>query len=166
MGERYIISYHGNISAMIKLSHTHRYVTSQRHTIQVDYLPYMDELADQVGVSPNLSWLFLTDPGLAWRVLFGPSTPYQYRLRGPGRWDGARQAIYTQWERVALPMKTRSIPVQESQHSSLPLVLTVSAAALISGVYYTRASLSHFLPDISSHLDRITAYLPRLMSRQ
>ncbi|KAL6486178.1 hypothetical protein MHYP_G00055700 [Metynnis hypsauchen] len=142
-----------------------RYVASQRHTIQVDYLPYMDELAMQVGVRPNLLWLFLTDPGLGWRVMFGPSTPYQYRLCGPGRWEGARQAIYTQWERVAQPMKTRSVPMQESHHSSLPLLLSVSAAALLSALYYTRASLTGILPDISSHLERVTAYLPQL-SRQ
>uniref|UniRef100_A0AAR2ITE0 Flavin-containing monooxygenase n=1 Tax=Pygocentrus nattereri TaxID=42514 RepID=A0AAR2ITE0_PYGNA len=133
-----------------------RYVASQRHTIQVDYLPYMDELAMQVGVRPNLLWLFLTDPILGWRVMFGPTTPYQYRLHGPGRWERARQAIYTQWERVAQPMKTRSVPMQESHHSSLPLLLSMSAAALLSAVYYARASLTGILPDISSHLDRVT----------
>ena len=31
-----------------------RYVESQRHTIQVDYIPYMDELAEQFGCKPNL----------------------------------------------------------------------------------------------------------------
>ncbi|KFW76863.1 Dimethylaniline monooxygenase [N-oxide-forming] 5, partial [Phalacrocorax carbo] len=77
-----------------------RYVKSQRHTIQVDYIPYMDELACQVGVKPNLLALFLTDPKLALEVLFGPCTPYQYRLRGPGKWPGAREAILTQHQRV------------------------------------------------------------------
>ena len=32
-----------------------RYVKTQRHTIQVDYLPYMDELAEKVGCRPDLS---------------------------------------------------------------------------------------------------------------
>ncbi|NXW64745.1 FMO5 monooxygenase, partial [Eurystomus gularis] len=77
-----------------------RYVRSQRHTIQVDYIPYMDELASQVGVKPNLLTLFLTDPKLALEVTFGPCTPYQYRLRGPGRWAGAREAILPQWQRI------------------------------------------------------------------
>ncbi|KFW02318.1 Dimethylaniline monooxygenase [N-oxide-forming] 5, partial [Fulmarus glacialis] len=77
-----------------------RYVKSQRHTIQVDYIPYMDELACQVGVKPNLLALFLTDPKLALEVVFGPCTPYQYRLRGPGKWAGAREAILTQRQRV------------------------------------------------------------------
>ena len=31
-----------------------RYVESQRHTIQVDYIPYMDELAEQAECKPNL----------------------------------------------------------------------------------------------------------------
>ncbi|NXU38964.1 FMO5 monooxygenase, partial [Drymodes brunneopygia] len=79
---------------------TCRYVKSQRHTIQVDYIPYMDELACQLGVKPNLLTLFLTDPKLAMEVAFGPCTPYQYRLRGPGAWAGARAAILTQRLRV------------------------------------------------------------------
>ncbi|NWH50466.1 FMO5 monooxygenase, partial [Fregata magnificens] len=83
-----------------------RYVRSQRHTIQVDYIPYMDELAHQMGVKPNLLALFLTDPKLALEVVFGPCTPYQYRLRGPGKWAGAREAILTQWQRVVRPLQT------------------------------------------------------------
>ncbi|NXR32659.1 FMO5 monooxygenase, partial [Zosterops hypoxanthus] len=77
-----------------------RYVKSQRHTIQVDYIPYMDELACQLGVKPNVLTLFLTDPKLAMEVAFGPCTPYQYRLRGPGAWVGAREAILTQQQRI------------------------------------------------------------------
>ncbi|KFR14474.1 Dimethylaniline monooxygenase [N-oxide-forming] 5, partial [Opisthocomus hoazin] len=77
-----------------------QYVKSQRHTIQVDYIPYMDELACQVGVKPSLLTLFLTDPKLALEVAFGPCTPYQYRLRGPGAWPGAREAILTQRQRI------------------------------------------------------------------
>lgn len=32
-----------------------RYVSSQRHTIQVDVIPFMDEIADLIGCKPNLS---------------------------------------------------------------------------------------------------------------
>ena len=31
-----------------------RYVESTRHTIQVDWLPFMDELAELIGCKPNL----------------------------------------------------------------------------------------------------------------
>lgn len=64
----------------------------------MDYIPYLDSIAKEIGVRPNLLWLFLTDPGLGLRVLFGPCTPYQFRLCGPGKWAGARQAILTQWD--------------------------------------------------------------------
>lgn len=40
-----------------------RYVHRARHTVQVDYLPYMDELAEQFGVKPTLGRLLR----LAWR---------------------------------------------------------------------------------------------------
>uniref|UniRef100_A0A4W5NS92 Flavin-containing monooxygenase n=1 Tax=Hucho hucho TaxID=62062 RepID=A0A4W5NS92_9TELE len=75
--------------------------------LHVDYIPYLDSLAEQVGVRPNILGLLLREPGVGLRVLLGPCTPYQYRLRGPGKWDGARQAILTQWERVAQPFRTR-----------------------------------------------------------
>uniref|UniRef100_A0A8C5UDX6 Flavin-containing monooxygenase n=1 Tax=Malurus cyaneus samueli TaxID=2593467 RepID=A0A8C5UDX6_9PASS len=101
-----------------------RYVKSQRHTIQVDYIPYMDELACQLGVKPNLLTLFLTDPKLAMEVAFGPCTPYQYRLQGPGAWAGARTAILTQQQRVvrALQSWASSHPARSS---AVPHVLTV-----------------------------------------
>ncbi|NWZ21990.1 FMO5 monooxygenase, partial [Asarcornis scutulata] len=101
-----------------------RYVASRRHTIQVDYIPYMDELACQLGVKPNLPLLFLTDPPLALEVLLGPCTPYQYRLRGPGAWRGARAAILTQRQRVLQPLcgaAGRSGP----RSSSVPHLLKV-----------------------------------------
>ncbi len=59
-----------------------RYYESERHTIQVDWIPFMDELATVVGVKPNLWKYFTSDPEL-WRALvFGPSVTYQYRLEG------------------------------------------------------------------------------------
>ncbi|XP_054646657.1 flavin-containing monooxygenase 5-like [Dunckerocampus dactyliophorus] len=78
-----------------------------KNPLQVDVIPYLDSLAKQVGALPNLWWLLLTDPRLAFHVFLGPCTSYQYRLTGPGKWDGARQAILTQWERVFQPFQTR-----------------------------------------------------------
>lgn len=34
-----------------------QYVKSQRHTIQVDYIPFMDELAELVGCKPDIGKL-------------------------------------------------------------------------------------------------------------
>ncbi|KAI4563062.1 hypothetical protein MJT46_010671 [Ovis ammon polii x Ovis aries] len=78
-------------------------------TIQTDYVVYMDELASFIGAKPNIPWLFLTDPKLALEVYFGPCTPYQFRLVGPGKWPGARNAILTQWDRLLKPMTTRVV---------------------------------------------------------
>ncbi|XP_006032014.2 dimethylaniline monooxygenase [N-oxide-forming] 5-like, partial [Alligator sinensis] len=93
------------------------YVKSQRHTIQVDYISYLDEIASLAGFKPNLLSLFLMDTKLAMEVFFGPCTPYQYRLRGPGKWAGAREAILTQRKRITKPLKTRN--VEDSTNQSL-----------------------------------------------
>uniref|UniRef100_A0A3Q2Z6S6 Flavin-containing monooxygenase n=1 Tax=Hippocampus comes TaxID=109280 RepID=A0A3Q2Z6S6_HIPCM len=70
-----------------------RFTDGKKNPLLVDVLPYMDSLA--------------VEAGLAWHVLLGPCTPYQYRLIGPGKWDGARRAILTQWERVHQPFRSR-----------------------------------------------------------
>ncbi|KAE8294573.1 Dimethylaniline monooxygenase [N-oxide-forming] 5 [Larimichthys crocea] len=136
-----------------------RYVTSHRHTIQVDYVRYMDEIAKMVGVLPNFLRLLLTDPRVGLNVIFGPCTPYQYRLRGPGKWAGAREAILTQWERVAQPMQTR--PCDEPQcKRSYAWLLMISAAVMGLAAYINRNSLPSFLQDPAALLDKIKAYWP------
>uniref|UniRef100_A0A8C1MEX5 Flavin-containing monooxygenase n=1 Tax=Cyprinus carpio TaxID=7962 RepID=A0A8C1MEX5_CYPCA len=92
----------------------HSYPSPKLAALQVDYIPYIDSIAKEVGVRPNIAWLLLKDPAVGLRVFFGPCSPYQFRLNGPGHWSGARQAILTQWDRVAKPMKTRSIPEPSS----------------------------------------------------
>ncbi|XP_015724859.1 dimethylaniline monooxygenase [N-oxide-forming] 5-like [Coturnix japonica] len=111
-----------------------RYVASRRHTIQVDYIPYMDELACQLGVKPNLPLLFLTDPKLALEVLLGPCTPYQYRLHGPGAWQGAREAILTQQQRIVQPLQTRHV---EKHTSTMPLLFKLAGALAVFAVIFT-----------------------------
>lgn len=77
-----------------------RYLDTQRHTIQVDYLKYMDSIAEEIAVKPSCYNLFIESPALAWKVFVGPTTSYQYRLQGVGKWEGAKHAIDTQWDRV------------------------------------------------------------------
>ena len=55
---------------------------------------------------------------LALSVFFGPCSPYQFRLEGPGKMKNARDLIMTQWDRVAAPMKTRAVPVADSSSTS------------------------------------------------
>ncbi|XP_071343114.1 flavin-containing monooxygenase 5-like isoform X2 [Trachinotus anak] len=131
-----------------------RYVTSQRHTIQVDYISYMDEIAELVGVQPSISRLLLTDPRLGLNLLFGPCTPYQYRLRGPEKWAGARQAIFTQWERMAQPLQTRPCDEPKPKRSfKWPLIL--SAAAVGLAAYVQRNNLPAYLQDPTALLDKM-----------
>ncbi|CAB1414878.1 unnamed protein product [Pleuronectes platessa] len=137
-----------------------RYVASQRHTIQVDYVNYMDELAEQVGVRPNFLKIMLTDPRLALNVLLGPCSPYQYRLRGPGKWAGAREAILTQWERVVKPMQTRPCDDHNPKRSYKWLLILSAAAAVGVAAYIQRSNLPAFLQDPTALLDQIRAYLP------
>uniref|UniRef100_A0A8D0G4U9 Flavin-containing monooxygenase n=1 Tax=Sphenodon punctatus TaxID=8508 RepID=A0A8D0G4U9_SPHPU len=117
-----------------KVDMAKRYVKSPRHTIQVDFVEYMDEVACQAGVKPSLPSLFLTDPKLAWEVFFGPCTPYQYRLEGPGKWDGARKAILTQQERILKPMKTRVVKDSPNQASVPFLFKLIGIVALFAVV--------------------------------
>ncbi|KAL3249734.1 hypothetical protein MRX96_055932 [Rhipicephalus microplus] len=60
----------------------HRYVASPRHTIQVDWINYMDELASQIGARPNILKYFFKDNEL-FRALLGPCVPYHKKKKGP-----------------------------------------------------------------------------------
>lgn len=113
-----------------KQSLSKRYVTSQRHTIQVDVLPYLDDVAMEIGVKPDLMGTFKRDFKLWVKLMFGPSLNYQYRLSGPGKWDGARKAIETYWERVEAPFHTRKVDVPKNK-SVLPQILLISVLILL-----------------------------------
>ena len=46
---------------------------------------YLDALASDIGCMPpkiNHIWTWLSDPQLAWQLLFGPIVPAQYSLQG------------------------------------------------------------------------------------
>ncbi|XP_029683451.1 flavin monooxygenase isoform X2 [Takifugu rubripes] len=111
-------------------------------SLKVHYIPYMDFMAQQVGVRPNLLRLLLTDPVLWAKALFGPCTPYQYRLTGPGHWTGARQAILTQWDRMAQPFRTRVVPEADSApaYHFLPF-LFVLGGITVATVYGAKLKL-------------------------
>ncbi|CAK5080893.1 unnamed protein product [Meloidogyne enterolobii] len=66
----------------------------------VDYIDYMDELARLIGCLPALGKYAISDPTFYQKLLFGANAPYVYRLDGPGKWDGARNAIMTMEERI------------------------------------------------------------------
>nr|XP_006814540.1 PREDICTED: dimethylaniline monooxygenase [N-oxide-forming] 2-like [Saccoglossus kowalevskii] len=65
---------------------------SRRYCLINPYV-YEDEIAECIGVKPSFWKLLLSDPKLAMAVQYGPQLSYMYRLQGPGKWDGARDAI-------------------------------------------------------------------------
>ncbi|KAG9282712.1 si:dkey-239i20.4 [Astyanax mexicanus] len=138
-----------------------RYGSVKKAALEVDYIPYMDSIAQEVGVRPNLLYLFLTDPGLGWRVLYGPCTPFQYRLRGPGRWTGARQAIFTQWERVFQPLKTRPIP--EPNISGPSFWSLTGGAAVIFAIIVLQKSVPVFLQDRVASIASLMTYIESVL---
>ncbi|KAM4873051.1 flavin-containing monooxygenase 5-like [Thomomys bottae] len=111
-----------------------RYVESQRHTIQGDYIHTMEEIAECVGVRPNLWSLVFTDPKLAFKVLFGPCTPAQYRLQGPGKWARARETILTTEERVRKPLMTRAVERSNSSASVITKSRFILAVVLVAAI--------------------------------
>lgn len=80
-----------------------RYAPSDKNSVRVEYIQYADELGSMFGAKPNMWRLLFTDPKLYWALFFGPSLPYQYRLQGPHKWDGARDAILTAYDRIRFP---------------------------------------------------------------
>ncbi|XP_069088133.1 dimethylaniline monooxygenase [N-oxide-forming] 2-like [Pleurodeles waltl] len=86
-----------------------RFGRLQGNTLQIELIEYVDAIASEIGVKPNFFRIFLTDPRLAMEVVFRTCTSSQYRLIGPGKWDGARNAILTKKDRVLKPMKTRVV---------------------------------------------------------
>ncbi|XP_009891210.1 PREDICTED: dimethylaniline monooxygenase [N-oxide-forming] 1-like [Charadrius vociferus] len=96
--------------------------------LKTDCLVYMDKLASFIGAKPSVLGLLCRDPRLALTIFFGPCTPYQYRLGGPGHWEGARQAILTQWDRTLKPTRTR---VTAGSSSPCPSLLTLLGFLLL-----------------------------------
>ncbi|XP_008593204.1 PREDICTED: dimethylaniline monooxygenase [N-oxide-forming] 4 [Galeopterus variegatus] len=129
---------------------------------KLSYILYLDDLAACIGVKPNIPFLFLKDPRLAWEVFFGPCTPYQYRLMGPGKWDGARNAILTQWDRTLKPLKTRIVPDSSKPASASHYLKVWSAPILLASVLlFCKSPL--FWKLLSDKLQaRISPYLVRI----
>lgn len=129
---------------------------------KLEFIQYLDDLAACIGAKPSVPLLFLKDPRLAWEVFFGPCTPYQYRLVGPGKWDGARNAILTQWARTLKPLKTRIVP-DSTKPASMSHYLKVWGAPILLASLVLICKPSLFLKPVRDNLqDRISSYLTRI----
>lgn len=78
-----------------------------------------------IQCKPNLLKLFLTDPLLSLKCFFGPCTPAQYRLVGPGSWTGAKQAIEKVSSNVIYATKTRVVK-QATPSSGFALIIALA----------------------------------------
>ncbi|XP_066479049.1 dimethylaniline monooxygenase [N-oxide-forming] 2-like [Tiliqua scincoides] len=113
--------------------------TSRSQSIQTDFIEYLDELAAGLGAKPELFSLLLKDPKLALTIFFGPCSPFQFRLKGPGKWAGARNAILTQRERIIKPTKTRVVN-NSSNHILVSLLKILGLFVLVAAIFL---SLGH-----------------------
>ncbi|KAM6219949.1 flavin-containing monooxygenase 2 [Rhynchocyon petersi] len=108
---------------------------SQSQILQTNYIDYLDELALEIGAKPDILSILLKDPKLAVKLYFGPCNSYQYRLAGPGQWEGARNAIFTQKQRILKPLKTRSL-MPSSNISTSFLLKILGLLAVVVGVLF------------------------------
>ncbi|KAG9483212.1 dimethylaniline monooxygenase [N-oxide-forming] 2-like isoform X2 [Eleutherodactylus coqui] len=127
--------------------------TGRTQVLQTHYIDYISDISSEIGVHPNTIYLFFTDPRLAWHVFFGPCTPYQLRLKGPGKWSGARNAILTQWDRTIKPTRTRVL--HEHPKSWLNIRRLLVIGSLFSAIWLTKAS---FNAEKSGFIEWITSW--------
>uniref|UniRef100_A0A0K0FPJ5 Flavin-containing monooxygenase n=1 Tax=Strongyloides venezuelensis TaxID=75913 RepID=A0A0K0FPJ5_STRVS len=122
-----------------------RYFESNKHTIQVDYIPYMDELAEMIGCKPQLKNYFWSDFKFFLRLYVGANVPYVYRLTGPHNWPGARKAIEDVSRRVKKPIKNRECRIRKHKrrgvldeyfrYTSMKWIATYTVLILSTGVW-------------------------------
>ena len=89
--------------------------------------------------------LFFTDHRLWKELMFGPITPYQYRLCGPDPWPLARQTILTQMERVLEAMgrsRPAGAPGPEADGFRVPIcpLGIIAVTASLCYLYFARES--------------------------
>ena len=58
----------------------------------MDPWAYYNELADQIGCRPSMLQIMFSDPVLFWH-LWSRYSFHEFRLCGPNKWNGARDAI-------------------------------------------------------------------------
>lgn len=83
---------------------SNQFYRSSRHILELDFIPYLDEIAAKINVKPNLMKYAISDPKLFFKLYFGPFLPYQFRLQGlHSSWKNARQTILDAENRIQAP---------------------------------------------------------------
>lgn len=109
----------------------------------VNWIPYMDTIAREVGCAPSNLWL-LTKPYLAYKMCFGPMTVMHFRLRGPGAKPAMAEKVIRK-----LPVGTRYVDMMwfASIHTTLAL-LRWPLLILRPGMYGIFESNTFSVPEI------------------
>lgn len=76
--------------ARANAEHARRFPTRPPPSAIIEWLPYMDSLADAIGCRPE-PWRLLRDPRLLWKLMTGPVSALHYRLHGEGAAQDARE---------------------------------------------------------------------------
>ncbi|RWS10722.1 dimethylaniline monooxygenase [N-oxide-forming] 5-like protein [Dinothrombium tinctorium] len=110
-----------------------------RHGTKVEWIPYLDELAEQINAKPNLKKLIIEDPKLWFKLMLGPSLPYQYRLQGPHAWSEARAAIFSVNQRVEKPFEIQYIKYEKQalyvpKMSEINVLLRITFGLFVLGI--------------------------------
>lgn len=143
------------------------YIPTPRHSLMIDKIAYVEELAKIIGVKPNYFKLLLTDPKLYYALVTSPVLNYQYRLHGPHSWEGARDAILGFQDRLRAPFKRSKN--DENVHPSLKSYVTVGKLSTLLvavgiSVYLSGGSIKSAQNNVSSACEMLAKRLPLVIA--
>eukprot|EP00741_Cyanophora_paradoxa_P017140 tig00020960_g16552.t1 len=90
-GGRLSLPPQAEVEAEVAREETRRARLPAKLAHRTDHVAYCDALAELVGATPRT--FRPESPRLTWALLWGPVVPFVYRLDGPGRWEGAEEAV-------------------------------------------------------------------------
>lgn len=111
-------------------------------------------MADLIGCKPNLRWLFFRDPLLALKCYFGPCCAAQYRLMGPGAWEGAKQVIEETYSNNMFP----NVEKRRNQTTGTSNQIIVQLLKLVC-LFATVATLRELCQDLNAEWDAVWGWL-------
>lgn len=107
-----------------------------QHKFDTSWFDYMQDIASKIGATPNMLYLALTDPRLAYACLFGPLLNFQYRLNGPHSWNGAARTILSVHDRVRSGFNTGAhYEASQRKNSSFPIFKVLFGCSLLCIAY-------------------------------
>ena len=88
----------------------------------------MDTIAEKIGARPSMLSLLRLDVWFALRCYFGPCIPAQYRLTGPNKWEGAKDAICRSLMNNIHGTKTRTLTASVKDNGMPPKQIKTAVA--------------------------------------